>query len=77
MVQFILVGVSTPRVVQVISLEADLVKMQHKQQALHINNVFLCSLLVDEISQCGRDVEVFRFLLVHLFVGEIYNFRKT
>lgn len=77
MVQFILVWVSTPGVVKVMSLEAELAKMPHKQQALHINHIFLRSLLVEEVGQCGRDVEVLGFLLAHLFVGEIYNFQKS
>lgn len=77
MVQLILIWVSKPRVFKVISLEAVLAKMLHKQQALHINNIILYSLLVDEVSQCGWDVEVLGSLLVHLFVGEIYNFGKS
>lgn len=77
MVQFILVWVSKPRVFKIINLEAELAKTLHKQQALHIDNIILHSLLVDEVSQCGRDVEVLRSLLLHLFVGEIYNFGKS
>lgn len=72
-----LVWVSKPRVFKVISLEAVLAKTLHKQQALHINNIILYSLLVDEVSQCGWDVEVLGSLLVHLFLGEIYNFGKS
>lgn len=77
MVQFILVWVSKPRVFKVISLEAELAKMLYKQQALHIDNIILYSLLMDEVSQCGRDVKVLESLLLHLFVGEIYNFGKS
>lgn len=77
MVQLILVWVSKPRVFKVISLEAELAKMLHKQQALHINNMILYSLLVDEVSQCSWDVEVLGSLLVHLLVGEIYNFGES
>lgn len=77
MVQFILVWVSKPRVFQVISLEAEVATMLHRQQALHIDNIILYSLLVDEVSQCGRDVDVLGSLLVRLFVGEIYNFGKS
>lgn len=46
------------------------------QPALHIDNIILYPLLVDEVNQCGRDVAVLGSLLVHLFVGEIYNFGK-
>lgn len=77
MVQLILVWVSKPRVFKVVSLEAVLAKMLHKQQASHINNIVLYPLLVDEVSQCGWDVDVLGSLLVHLFVGEISNFGKS
>lgn len=62
---------------KVISLEAELAKMLHKQQVLHIDSIILYSLLVDKVSQCSRDIKVLESLLVHLFVGEIYNFGKS
>lgn len=62
---------------KVISLEAELAKMLHKQQVLHIDSIILYSLLVDKVSQCSRDIKVLEPLLTHLFVGEIYNFGKS
>lgn len=47
--------------------------MVDKQYALHIIDIILYSLLVDEISQSRRDIQILGSLPVHLFVGEIYN----
>lgn len=50
--------------------------MLHKGGTLHIFNVFLSSLLVNEVSQGSRDIKVLRPLFTDLFVGEIYNYRE-
>ncbi len=48
-------------------------KIVQKGQVLHVFNVFLSSLLVNEVSQGGWDIEVLRSLFTNLFVAEIYN----
>lgn len=77
MVQLILVWVSKPTMFKVISLEAELVKILQKQQVSHIDSIILYSLLVDEVNQCSRDIEVLKSVLVYLFVGKIYNFERV
>lgn len=44
-------------------------------QILHVFNMFLSSLLVNEVSQSSWDIKVLRSLFTDLFVGKIYNWR--
>lgn len=82
MVQFILVWVSKPTLIINIRLRWTTgdgkrkILMLHKGGTLHIFNVFLGSLLVNEVSQGSRDIKVLRSLFTDLFVGEIYNYRE-
>lgn len=45
----------------------------HRRQVLHVFNMFLSSLLVNEVSQGSRDIKVLRSLFTDLFVGKIYD----
>lgn len=45
--------------------------MSYTGGAVHVFNMLLCSLLMDEVSQGRRDVQVLWSLLADLFVGEI------
>lgn len=46
------------------------------RQVLHVFNMLLSSLLVNEVSQGSRDIKVLRSLFTDLFVGEIFSWRE-
>lgn len=45
-------------------------------QALHVLHVLLCSLLVDEVCQGCRNIQVLRALLVKVLISEIWGKKK-
>lgn len=54
-------------------MEQDMMCILNKVECLHVINMFLSSLLVDEVSQGSWDIKVLRPLFTHLFVGKIYG----
>lgn len=48
--------------------------MLHQQLLLHVVDIILDSLVVDEVCQSSRDVQVLGSLPLRLFVGKIYIF---
>lgn len=56
-------------------MEQDMMCILNKVECLHVINMFLSSLLVDEVSQGSWDIKVLRPLFTHLFVGKIYGWR--
>lgn len=58
-------------------LQKDTMLLLQKRPVLHVFNMFLSSLLVNEVSQSSRDIKVLGSLFTDLFVGEIYERRAN
>lgn len=83
MIQLVLVWVSKPTQIKTQKIYIHIEKWVNKEtrtlankQALHVFNIFLSSLLVNEVSQGSWDIKVLWPFFTHLLVREIYILRE-